>query len=75
MNPVEQAIAAAPHMRGAISAIGGPKGLVGRLLGFGADEMEAGVPGWAWLILGAAGGGLGVWYLRERIERLVEGKG
>jgi hypothetical protein len=72
MIGVSDAIAAAPHIRGAINSIGGPKALVGRFLGFGAPEMEAGVPGWAWLVIGAAAGGIAVWMGREKIEHVLE---
>lgn len=55
MNPqaIQQAVEMAPQAASAIGSIGGPVGFVGRTLGFGADEMEAGVPGWAWFVIGA----------------------
>jgi hypothetical protein len=69
---VEQAITAAPHMRGAVNAMGGPKGMLGRAFGMGPDEMEVGVPWWAWLLIGGAAGGIAVWLTRERLERIAE---
>jgi hypothetical protein len=68
-------MAAAPHVRGALDAIGGPRGLMGRAFGFGPDELEAGVPWWAWLLIGGAAGGVAVWFTREKIERLIEKAG
>ena len=37
-------------------AVGGVRGALGRVVGLGADEMEAGVPGWAWFLIGVAAG-------------------
>jgi hypothetical protein len=69
---VSQAVAAAPHLKNALDAIGGPKAIFGRFVGFGADEMDARVPGWAWVIIGAAAGGVAVWMGRNKIERLLD---
>jgi hypothetical protein len=33
-----------------------PVRVVGRLVGLGADEQVAGIPGWAWAVLLAGGG-------------------
>ena len=32
---------------------------------------RAGVPAWAWLLIGAAAGGIGVWLTRDRLEKLA----
>jgi len=71
MNVVEQAVAAAPYANRAFSALGGPKGLVGRLLGFGSDELEAGVPGWAWFMIGAGAGAVVMWFGKDRLQGLL----
>lgn len=48
-----------------------PVRLAGRLLGLGADEQAAGVPGWAWLALAIGlGAYLGDRYGGEVRERL-----
>lgn len=59
MNPesIQTAISMAPHAARAIGRIGGPVGFVGRVAGLGPDELDAGVPSWAWFVLGA---GLGI---------------
>jgi hypothetical protein len=59
MNPqlIQQAVAMAPNAAGVIGSIGGPVGFVGRAFGLGPDELDAGIPGWAWFVIGA---GLGV---------------
>ncbi len=68
---INEAIAAAPHLKSALVAVGGPKAVIGRLVGFGQSEMKVGVPGWAWFIIGAAAGGTVAWLGREKIEKLV----
>jgi len=40
-----------------------PIGLAGRLVGLSAEEQRAGIPGYAWLAVGAAAGLLGGYYL------------
>lgn len=40
-----------------------PLGLVGRLAGLSADEQRAGIPGYAWLGIGAGVGLLGGYFL------------
>jgi hypothetical protein len=72
MHPLQSAVAAAPQFRGVLDALGGPAGLVGRLLGFGQDELRSGVPGWAWFVMGAAAGGVAVWLGRRQLERLLQ---
>lgn len=62
--------------RGAMMAAnryGGPVGLAGKLIGFGQAEIEAGVPKWSWFALGMISGGVVVYALRGRIERVVGG--
>lgn len=56
-----------------VTDLGGPAMIGGRLLGLGADEMDAGVPWWAWFGVGAIAGGAAVYVLRDRIERVVGG--
>lgn len=48
-----------------------PVRVVGRLMGLGADEQIAGIPGWAWGLLIAGGGVIiGMRYGPEIKERL-----
>jgi hypothetical protein len=51
--------------------VGGPMGILGRAVGLGADEIGAGVPGWAWLGVGVVAGGIAMYFLRPRIEAFV----
>lgn len=56
-----------------VTDLGGPLGLVGRVIGLGADELEDGIPGWAWFGVGViAGAGL-AYTFRGRIEKVVGG--
>jgi hypothetical protein len=74
MDPnVARAVAAAPQVKGLIDALGGPKGVLGRIIGLGEAEIRGGVPGWAILLVGASIGGVVVWTYRGQIERIVEG--
>lgn len=73
MSPEEaKAMAAmAGQARGMLDGLGGPLGLVGRVCGMGQDEIEAGVPGWAWFGIGVMVGGAAVYLMRERIEKVI----
>jgi len=51
--------------------VGGPMGIVGRVIGLGADEIEAGVPKWAWLGIDFVAGGIAMYFLRPRVEAFV----
>ena len=69
------------HIRGAAQAAeilgpamdgaGGPLGIVGRMAGLGADEIEVGVPKWAWFGVGIVAGGIAMYFLRPRVEAFV----
>lgn len=72
MNPNDVG-AYARQAEGILDGLGGPLGLVGRIAGLGEDELDAGIPGWAWFGIGALAGGALVYLLREKIERVVEG--
>ncbi len=50
---------------------GGPMGLAGKVIGLGADEIDAGVPGWAWFGVGVMLGGATAYMLRHKIERIA----
>lgn len=50
---------------------GGPVGLAGKIVGLGVDEIDAGVPGWAWFGVGLMVGGAASYMLRSRIEKVV----
>lgn len=69
MNPWEVAVEQAP---GLMSRYGGPLGLVGKAIGLGKDEMEAGVPWWGWLGVGILAGGMVTYAFRDKLERIVE---
>lgn len=58
----------------AVGAAGGPLGVVGRAIGLGQDEIQVGIPKWAWLGIGIVAGGLAAYLLRDRLEALVEGR-
>jgi hypothetical protein len=47
-------------------------GIVGRLAGLGADELDAGVPGWAWLAVGAVAGAAAAYSLHDRLQAFIE---
>lgn len=61
------------EVEGAISAFGGPLGLVGRAVGFGPDELDAGVPWWGWLTIGLVVGGAATYVFRDKIEKVIPG--
>jgi hypothetical protein len=73
MNPeyIQAAVTMAPQAASAIGAIGGPVGFVGRVAGFGPDELDAGVPGWAWFVLGAGLGITAGLIARPHVEKWV----
>lgn len=65
------AAAAAGAMKPILDRAGGPLGVVGRTVGLGADEMDAGVPGWAWVGIGVVGGAIAMYFLRPRVEAFI----
>lgn len=69
MNLYEVAATQAPVL---MQNYGGPVGLVGRLAGLGNDEVEAGVPWWAWFGVGMVAGGMLIYASRKKIERILE---
>lgn len=66
--PYEAAAAQLPSL---VNNYGGPLGLVGRLAGLGNEEIEAGVPWWAWFGIGMIAGGVVTYASREKIERIL----
>jgi hypothetical protein len=52
---------------------GGPIGLAGKIIGLGADEIKAGIPGWSWFAIGALVGGATTYALRGKIEKVAGG--
>lgn len=72
-DPLRTAGAAAEVLGPAMDEVGGPLGIVGRAIGLGADEIEAGVPGWAWLGIGVVAGGIGMYFLRDKLDALSSG--
>jgi hypothetical protein len=71
-DPLKNAAAAAEALGPVMDHIGGPVGLAGRLVGFGADEIDAGVPGWAWFGIGMVAGATAMYFLKDRMEAFVE---
>jgi hypothetical protein len=69
LSGVAQSAAAAESV---LNEVGGPMGLAGRMVGFGSDELDAGIPGWAWFLMGAAAGATAAYYLHDKIAHLVE---
>ena len=51
---------------------GGPVGLAGKLIGLGHDELQAGVPWWSWMAVGALVGGVATYHLRGKIEKVAD---
>lgn len=52
---------------------GGPVGVLGKAIGLGPDEIEAGAPWWAWLGVGAVVGGVLTYAARGHLERIFKG--
>jgi len=67
-DPLRAAGAAAEVLGPAMDDVGGPLGIVGRAVGLGADEIDAGVPGWAWFGIGAVGGAITMYMLHDRLK-------
>jgi hypothetical protein len=65
-------IAAAQQVSPLLQRMGGPKGLLGRAIGLGPEEVKAGAPWWAWLGIGALLGGVTAYSLRHKLERITE---
>jgi hypothetical protein len=55
-----------------VTRLGGPLGIVGRVAGLGGEELEAGVPGWAWFGVGLMVGAVAMYSLRDRVARFVD---
>ncbi len=71
MNRAAAAVSVADALRPTVDSVGGPLGIVGRVIGMGGDELDAGVPKWAWLGLGVVAGGIAMYFLRPRVEAFV----
>jgi hypothetical protein len=50
----------------------GPMGLAGRAIGLGVDELDAGIPGWAWLGVGVIIGAGAAYALHDRLEAFIK---
>lgn len=55
----------------AITRLGGPLGIVGRVAGLGAPELEAGIPGWAWFGVGFVVGATVMYATRKHVARFM----
>jgi len=51
--------------------LGGAGAIVQRLAGLGGDEIDAGIPGWAYLALGLGAGAALAYIFRGKIEEVV----
>lgn len=51
--------------------LGGAGAIVKRLAGLGGDEIDAGIPGWAYTIIGLGVGAALTYVFREKIEEVV----
>lgn len=71
MDNMRAAAAAADALGPTMDNVGGPMGIVGRAIGLGADEIDAGVPKWAWFGVGIVAGGIAMYFLRPRVEAFV----
>jgi hypothetical protein len=71
MSPLDNAAKAAEVLGPAMDGVGGPLGLVGRAVGMGADEIDAGVPGWAWFGIGVIAGSAVMFFLQPRVQAFV----
>ncbi len=65
------AATAAGALKPVLDGVGGPLGIVGRSVGLGADELDAGIPGWAWVGIGVVGGAIAMYFLRPRVEAFI----
>ena len=68
---MDQAFAAANAAQSVVTDLGGPLGMVARMAGLGSDELDAGIPGWAWLGIGLIVGGGVAYTFRNRLERVI----
>lgn len=70
-SQADQAMAAANAAQSVVTDLGGPLGMVGRLAGLGVDELDAGIPKWAWFGIGLVVGAGVAYTFRERLEKVV----
>jgi len=71
-DPLGSAATAAEILGPAMDGVGGPLGLVGRVAGLGADELDAGIPGWSWFLIGMVAGSAAMYFMKDRVEAFVE---
>jgi hypothetical protein len=55
-----------------VDSSGGPLGIVGRLCGLGEDELDVGVPGYGWFVVGVVVGAVGAFALHDRLRAFVK---
>lgn len=48
-------------------------GVLGKAIGLGPEEVEAGAPWWAWLGVGVVAGSVLTFAAREHFERIFKG--
>jgi len=62
---------ALPHLEKAGILSDPPHRIAGRLLGLGNPEMDAGIPKWAWALVGLIAGGAVVYVYGDDLRRWV----
>jgi len=55
-----------------VDSMGGPLGVLGRAMGLSQEQIEAGIPGWAWAATGLLGGIVVGYLLHDKIEAFRE---
>lgn len=72
MTDYESAEKMAGAVGNVVRDVGGPMGIIGRLAGMGQDEVEAGVPGWAWFGIGLVAGAAVMYSLHDKAKAVIE---
>jgi hypothetical protein len=67
---VASAAAAAEAVGPVLDKLGGPKGVIGRAIGMGQQEIQAGIPKWAWFGVGLMVGAGAMWACRGKITKV-----
>lgn len=68
----EQAAAGFGAAEQVVTDLGGPGAIVGRILGLGEDEMDSGIPGWAWAGIGFLAGAAVMYVAHDKVKRVID---
>jgi hypothetical protein len=60
-----------PMVKNTADTMGGPFGVLGKVIGLGEAEVKAGIPYWGWAGIGFVLGAMAAYALKDKIERLV----